>query len=111
MAIVRAPRVEARATAKRTTESSSSSSSESWEVPAKPATPEQTVEAFALGIPTLLGVRFNHKLCTCNQSFFYKFAIYPESTHDSFNRVFSLKILDWLKSLFVFFVFFFLLCE
>ncbi|CAL1676466.1 unnamed protein product [Lasius platythorax] len=54
MAIVRAPRVEARATAKRATESSSSSS-ESWEVPAKPATPEQTVEAFALGIPTLLG--------------------------------------------------------
>lgn len=64
MAIVHGPRVEARAT---TTPDASSSSSESWEVPAKPATPEQTVEAFALGIPTLLGVRFNYKLCT--QSF------------------------------------------
>ncbi|XP_070157687.1 uncharacterized protein [Polyergus mexicanus] len=52
MAIVHGPRVEARAT---TPDASSSSSSESWEVPAKPATPEQTVEAFALGIPTLLG--------------------------------------------------------
>ncbi|KAM0732113.1 M-myrmeciitoxin-Mp2a [Formica fusca] len=50
MAIVHGPRVEARATT-----TSDSSSSESWEVPAKPATPEQTVEAFALGIPTLLG--------------------------------------------------------
>lgn len=63
MAIVHGPRVEARAT----TTSDDSSSSESWEVPAKPATPEQTVEAFALGIPTLLGVSFSYKLCT--QSF------------------------------------------
>lgn len=67
MAIMRGPRVEARATATPDT-SSSSSSSESWEVPAKPATPQQTVEAFALGIPTILGVSFNYKLCT--QSFF-----------------------------------------
>ncbi|XP_050446911.1 uncharacterized protein LOC126849269 [Cataglyphis hispanica] len=56
MAIMRGPRVEARATTTPdTSSSSSSSSSESWEVPAKPATPQQTVEAFALGIPTILG--------------------------------------------------------
>ncbi|KAL6440802.1 hypothetical protein ACFW04_003321 [Cataglyphis niger] len=54
MAVMRGPRVEARATTTPDT-SSSSSSSESWEVPAKPATPQQTVEAFALGIPTVLG--------------------------------------------------------
>lgn len=68
MAIMRGPRVEARAATTHDTSSSSSSSSESWEVPAKPATPQQTVEAFALGIPTILSVSFNYKLRT--QRFF-----------------------------------------
>lgn len=69
MAIVRAPRVEARAAKSKKDISSSSEESSSsgisyldWNIPAKPATPEQTVEAFALGIPTILGVSFN--LCT-----------------------------------------------
>ncbi|XP_072749861.1 uncharacterized protein [Anoplolepis gracilipes] len=67
IAIVRESRVEARATTPEKSHkppgsweayepnNELSSSSESWEKPAKPATPQETIEAFALGIPTVLG--------------------------------------------------------
>ncbi|XP_029168098.1 uncharacterized protein LOC114938350 [Nylanderia fulva] len=66
IAIVRAPIVEARAAKSdektppekpppEASSSASSSSEEDMSIPAKPVTPEEAIEAYALSIPTILG--------------------------------------------------------